>query len=400
MTRFPADRTDWPLILLLWTTGLLVASQFAKVTLTLDSLQLLYAGAPVAYAVSGVAVVGILGGAMAGFVVARFGLRHAVLWACGLSAVLALAQGMALPFWAYMTLRIAEGVGHLLFVVALPTLMASRARAADRSVVMGLWGTFFGVGYALMAVIVPPVEAWGGLRAVFVGHGLLLVAVFPLLWWALPRGIIAKRTPVPDPVEIHRRIYTNPRLAASGLGHGTYTALFIALVAFLPAALGAAWLLVVLPVANLLGTFAAGFLARHVAAPRLVVWGFGISALLFAAMALSGLPAVAVLAFLVTGVVAGGNFAAVPLLNDAPRDQALANGAMAQLGNIGTFSGTPLFALVAGSLWGLAGLSIVICIFGVIVAGYVYRMAARDCPTSAPTGQLRHIAERKVSGPS
>lgn len=182
MTNFPADRTDWPLILLLWTTGLLVASQFAKVTLTLDSLQLLHAGAPVAYAVSGVAVVGILGGAMAGFVVARFGLRHSVLWACGLSALLALAQGLELPFPAYMTLRIAEGVAHFLFVVALPTLMASRARAADKSAVMGLWGMFFGVGYALMAVIVPSVEGWGGLQAVFVGHGLLLVAVFPLLW--------------------------------------------------------------------------------------------------------------------------------------------------------------------------------------------------------------------------
>ncbi|MBR3371264.1 MAG: MFS transporter [Rhodobacteraceae bacterium] len=378
MTNFPAERTDWPLILLLWTTGLLVASQFAKVTLTLDSLQLLYPSAPVTYAVSGVAVVGVLGGAMAGFVVARFGLRHSVLWACGLSALLALAQGLELPFWAYMTLRIAEGAGHLLFVVALPTLMAARARAVDKSVVMGFWGTFFGVGYALLAVIVPPVEAWGGLQAVFVGHGLLLVAVFPLLWRALPRGIVAGRTSVPNPVEIHRQIYTNPRLAASGLGHGTYTALFIALVAFLPAAMEAAWLLLVLPIANLLGTFAAGFLSRHVAAPRIVVWGFGISALVFAAMAVSGLPSVAVLAFLATGVVAGGNFAAVPLLNNAPRDQALANGAMAQLGNIGTFSGTPLFALVAGSLWGLAGLAIAICLFGVIVAGYVYRTACRN----------------------
>lgn len=378
MTNVSADRTDWSLVLVLWTTGLLVASQFAKATLTLDSLQLLHPGAPVAYAVSGVAVVGILGGAMAGFVVARFGLRHAVLWACGFSAALALAQGMELPFWAYMTLRIAEGIGHLLFVVALPTLMASCARPADKSVVMGLWGTFFGVGYALMAVIIPPVEAWGGLQAVFVGHGLLLLAVFPVLWWALPTGVLARRTPVPNPVEIHRQIYTNPRLAASGLGHGIYTSLFIALVAFLPAALEAAWLMVALPIAHLLGTFAAGFLARHVVAPRIVNWGFGISGLLFAVMAASGLPAIAVPAFLATGVVAGGNFAAVPLLNDTPRDQALANGAMAQLGNIGTFSGTPLFALAVGSVWGLAGLSIAICLFGVIVAGHVYRMAARS----------------------
>lgn len=396
MTNRPADRTDWPLILLLWITGLLVASQFAKVTLTLDSLQRLYAGAPVAYAVSGVAVVGILGGTMAGFMVARIGLRNAVLWACGLSAVLALAQGLALPFWAYMTLRIVEGVGHLLFVVALPTLMATRARLADRSVVMGLWGTFFGVGYALMAVIVPPVEAWGGLQAVFVGHGLLLVAVFPLLFWALPRGVLAQHSPVPNPVEIHRRIYTNPRLAAAGLGHGTYTALFIALVAFLPARMDAAWLFVALPIANLTGTFAAGFLARYTPAPRVVVWGFGLSALLFAATAASGLPAVAVLAFVVSGLVAGGNFAAVPLLNAGPRDQALANGGMAQLGNIGTFTGTPLFALVAGSLWGLAGLSIAICLFGMIVAGYVYRCALRSPPAADLQEGLGHSSLPRV----
>ena len=66
----------------------------------------------------------------------------------------------------------------------------------------------------------------------------------------------------------------------------------------------------------------------------------------------SGLPAVAVLAFLAMGLVAGGNFAAAPLLNASPRDQALANGAMAQPDNIGTFSATPLLALVAGSLSG------------------------------------------------
>lgn len=91
--------------------------------------------------------------------------------------------------------------------------------------------------------------------------------------------------------------------------------------------MGAMWLLLVLPVANLLGTFAAGFLSRHVATPRIVVWGFGLSALLFALMAASGLPAVAVLAFLAMGGV-------------------------------------------AGSLWGLAGLSMVICMFEVIVAGF------------------------------
>ena len=363
------------MVLLLWTTGLLVAAQFAKVTLTLEALQAVYPASPVAMAVSGVAVVGVLGGAMAGFVVAHFGVRRSVLWACALSAGLSLLQAVPMPFAVFMGLRIAEGVGHLLFVVALPTMMAALARPHDKSVVMGLWGTFFGVGYAVLAVIVPPVLAWGGVAAVYAGHGLLLALVFPVLWAALPR-VMAARSAIPNPVALHRTIYTNPRLAAAGVGHGIYTSLFIALVAFLPAALGAAWLTLLLPIANLSGTFAAGFLARKVAAPRLVVIGFAVAGLLFVLMAATGLASVALLAFFATGVTAGGNFAAVPALNDAPKDQALANGAMAQLGNIGTFSGTPLFAIVAGSLWGLTGLSLAICVFGVIVAGFVYRRAS------------------------
>lgn len=367
-------QTHWAMVLLLWTTGLLVAAQFAKLTLTLDALQAVYPAAPVAMAVSGVAVVGVLGGAMAGFVVAHFGVRRSVLWACALSAGLSVLQAVPMPFAVFMALRIAEGVGHLLFVVALPTMMAALARPHDKSVVMGLWGTFFGVGYAVLAVIVPPVLAWGGVAAVYAGHGLLLATVFPVLWAALPR-VMAARSDIPDPVAIHRAIYANPRLAAAGVGHGIYTSLFIALVAFLPAALGAAWLTLLLPVANLVGTFAAGFLARRLAAPRLVVAGFALSGVLFVAVAVTGLASIALLAFFATGVTAGGNFAAVPALNAAPKDQALANGAMAQLGNIGTFIGTPLFALVAGSLWGITGLSVAICVFGAFAAGFVYRRA-------------------------
>lgn len=50
----------------------------------------------------------------------------------------------------------------------------------------------------------------------------------------------------------------------------------------------------------------------------------------------------------VLGLVQSGSFAAVPQLNASINDQALANGAMAQCGNLGNSLGTPLFlSLVA-----------------------------------------------------
>ncbi|MCF2903749.1 MFS transporter [Octadecabacter sp. CECT 8868] len=372
--------THWPMIVLLWATGLLAASQFAKISLTFDELQAVYPNGSVALAVSGVSVVGILGGAMAGYFVARIGARRAVLGAVVFSAIVSLSQGISLPFWLFMVTRIAEGFGHLLLVVALPTMMAALARPNDRSVVMGLWGTFFGVGYALMALAVPSVLAWGGPTAVYMGHGVLLAGLFPLLWIALPQ-VMSGKARMPNVVEVHRAIFSNPRYFAPGLGHGIYTSLFIALVAFLPATLDAIWLTAVLPLANLSGTFVSGFIARVLPASRLSIGGFAVAAVLFAVLGLTGSVGVALLALFATGVTAGANFAAVPEFNTRPEDQARANGAVAQIGNIGTFTGTPVFALVAGSLWGLVGVSIAICLAGVVYAGFAYmraRMSAEN----------------------
>lgn len=368
------QRTNWALIGLLWTTGLLAAAQFAKLTLTIDGLQVVYPDASVPLAVSGVSIVGILGGALAGFFVARIGARRAVLWAVICSALLSLVQGIDMPFAAFMSTRILEGFGHLLLVVALPTMMVTLAIPADKSVVMGIWGTFFGVGYAVLALVIPTVEAWGGVRAVYVGHGVLLAALLPVLWMFLPR-IMAGGAPVPNVFAVHRAIYSLPRFFAPGLGHGIYTSIFIALVAFLPAALNAPWLTAVLPLANLSGTFASGFVARRISASYLSVGCFAVAGVLFAILAVTGSIAVALCAMIATGLTAGANFAAVPEFNHTPEDQARANGAMAQIGNIGTFSGTPIYALVAGSLWGIAGVSIAICVAGVVFAGLAYRAA-------------------------
>ncbi|WP_044043805.1 MFS transporter [Octadecabacter antarcticus] len=376
-------KTKWPLILLLWTTGLLAAAQFGKLTLTLGALQALYPNGSVPLAVSGVSIVGILGGALAGFFVSKIGVRRAVLWAVVMSAALSILQDLEMPFAAFMATRVLEGFGHLLLVVALPTMMVALAKPSDKSVVMGIWGTFFGVSYAVLALIVPDVQAWGGVHAVYLGHGLLLAILFPVLWWILPR-VMAGGGAMPNVVAVHRAIYSSPRYFAPGLGHGIYTSIFIALVAFLPSALNAKWLTAVLPLANLSGTFVSGFVARKIAASKLSVWGFVVAGVLFTVMGATGSIVVALCAMFATGLTAGANFAAVPELNDAPRDQARANGAMAQLGNIGTFSGTPIFALVAGSLWGIAGVSIAICIAGAVFSGLAYRAARQAAPRAVP----------------
>ncbi len=364
------DRTPWALILMLYGGGLLAAGQFAKVSLTLAPLALAYPGWPVAFAVSGVAVMGIVLGVMAGGLTARIGPRRAILGALILSALAGGTQAVLPDFPILMALRVIEGLGHLVLVVAIPTLMAGLAAPRDRGVVMGLWATIFGAGFALAALVVG--EDPG---AVFFWHGALCLGLALVLWLMLPRLEVPLR-PAPR-LSDHARIYTTARLYAPALGHGIYAFLFLAAVTFLPTALGALWLAPVLPLVAISGSLASGFLARFIAPALLVTGGFAGMAGLFAlALVLPGWGAGLVMAaMVVSGVVAGGGFAAVPWLNRAEDGRALANGAMAQLGNIGTFAGTPvLAALGAGASLHMA---ITVGVFGAGATALAYRAAMR-----------------------
>ncbi len=367
-------RTPWAVIAALYGAGLLAAGQFAKISLTLGPLAQSYPGWPVAFAVSGVAVMGIVFGVMAGGLTARIGSRRAILGGLVLSAVAGGCQAVLPPFPILMALRVAEGAGHLVLVVAIPTLMAGLARPQDRAVVMGLWATFFGVGFALAAVVVGQ-----NAGAVYGGHALLCAILAAGLYRVLPAGAVAGQ-PWPR-LSDHLAIYADPRLFAPALGHGIYAFVFLAAVTYLPVALDAAWLGPLLPLVGIVGALAAGGLARRTGPGGLVVGGFLAMAALFAGALIwpGGAAGLSVLAMLISGGVAGAGFAAVPWLNPTEAARAKANGALAQLGNIGTFAGTPVLAAlgVAASL----PFAIVVGLFGAGVTAIAYRAArSRNVP--------------------
>ncbi|MFW5655708.1 MAG: MFS transporter [Roseicyclus sp.] len=351
---------------------MLAAGQFAKVSLTLGALAEVYPGAPVAFVVSGVAVMGILFGVLAGGITASIGPRRAILAGLVISAAAGLAQGLLPAFPLLMGLRVVEGAGHLLLVVAVPTLMAAVAAERDRAAVMGLWATFFGVGFTLAALVIGA----AGPGAVFATHGGLAAGIGLILWIMLPRGLAPERRALPRLAD-HLAIYTTPRLFAPGLGHGIYALLFLAMVTYLPGALGTPWLAPVLPIVGLSGSLMTGPLARRIPPSRLVSGGFAALGLLFALTALAGplAPGVAILAMALSGIVAGAGFAAVPWLNGTNADRALANGALAQQGNVGTFSGTPILAALG--LGAALPLAVAICAAGALATTLAYGAARR-----------------------
>lgn len=355
------DDTHWRLVWLIWGAGLGAAAQYGKISVMFDRLPQVYpdAGTGLGFAVSLVGFLGILLGVVAGVLVARVGYRRALLWALIVGAAMSLVQAFFPPLPVFLASRVIEGAAHLAIVVAAPTMIAQISAPRHHGIALTLWGTFFGVAFAILA--------WGGLPLVDAyGPGVLMFAhaaymlfIAAVLWPILPR-IVAQAEPVnmQELLGAHRRIYSSVRIGASAFGWLFYTACFVSVLTVLPPFLDEsvrAFVLGAMPLASILVSLTLGvWLLRHISAVAVVVLGF----LACAACAVClwiwpGDPRGALALGLGLGLVQGASFASVPELNATAQDRALANGGMAQLGNLGNTLGTPLMvAIIAGFGYG------------------------------------------------
>jgi nitrate/nitrite transporter NarK len=80
------------------------------------------------------------------------------------------------------------------------------------------------------------------------------------------------------------------------------------------------------------------------------------------------------------GIVQGASFAAIPVLNPRPADRAAAAGAIAQLGNLGTTTGTPLLAAMLAGMGpvGVALFAGPFCLLGIVVHHWQAARRARN----------------------
>jgi len=380
--------TNWPAVLLLWLIGLLAAGQFAKIAVMLPEVAALYeAGTQAAWAISMNGIAGLIFGATAGAVIARVGPRRALVAGMVLGGVMSLGQALTMGFEVLLFLRFVEGFAHLAIVIATPVLMVNAAARRHHTVVMGLWGMFFGVGFALSASLAPGLLALGGVAAVLVAHGgalLVMAALVPLLVDRIPPATPERRSWLAE----HVAIYTNPRLLAPGLGFLWHTFMFLALLTFLPplVAPGQVWFAGALPLVALGGTFVGGVIARQISPRWIASASFAGTAVLMIALWLAppgAQMALALLLIAVVGFAPGAMFAAIPVLNDDPRDQARAGGALAQMGNLGTTSGPAIYAVVLASagLGGIAALTVLLCVVGIAALALVFGRIVSIAPS-------------------
>ncbi|RVT85160.1 MFS transporter [Rhodobacteraceae bacterium CCMM004] len=359
-------RTDWGRVLLLWAAGLGAAAQYGKVSVIYDQLGAVWPGAgpAVAFAVSLVGAVGVLLGVVAGVLVARIGYVRALIGALWLGAAMSAWQATLPSFGWFLVSRVVEGLSHLPIVVAAPTLIAGLSARRDAGLTMSLWGSFFGMAYAILVFGGLPLARAAGVSGLFAAHALTMAALAIAVQAAVPRRP-SRPAAIPGPADLlrhHGRIYGSPWIGAAGIGWLFYTFCYIGLLTLLPPYIAPEWRAPVvgaMPLVSIVVSLTLGvvLLRRHDAV-TVGLFGFFAGAAAAGALILwPGSPAICLALAGALGLVQGAGFAAVPQLNAETADRAAAYGAMAQTGNIGNTLGTPVLALVlalAGHAVGMA----------------------------------------------
>lgn len=364
------------LVLLLWLAGLGAAAQFAKFAVPFSFVRAQYpeAGAEIGWLLTVISALGAVLGMTAGVLVARVGLGKTIIIALLLGGGISLWQATFPSLTIMLASRLVEGASHLMIVVAAPTLIAQIASERYQGLSMTLWSSFFGVSFAVMAWFGLPFVAAKGLSNLLVGHGIFMVLIAAILAIAL-NASKSTRTITTAPfslglvVQQHIVAYKSPAIVAPALGWLFYTLTFVSLLAVLPDLLpasGRAATTGAMPLVSIaVSLVVVSALLPRFSAISITVGGFVLSAavvlLFFAGVPL---PYVCIGLFAVLGLVQGASFAAVPELNSTAQTRALANGAMAQMGNLGNLIGTPILLTIlahagpAGMLLTVAGLYI------------------------------------------
>lgn len=369
-------------VLALWAAGLGAAAQFGKISVLYQTLQAMYAthaGAGIGLMVSIVGIVGLIFGTTAGLFVAKIGPRRAILGALALGAGVSLIQSSFPAYPLMMLTRVLEGVSHLTIVVVGPTAIAGVTSARHQGLAMTLWASFFGVTYAALAYFAPGLVATQGAGALFVLHGVWMLLCFAALFALLPRDPVHPARPGQgNLLAQHAAIYKSPFVAAPAMGFVCYTVTYVAVLTLLPAAVTPGWgsfTGVAMPLVSIAVSLTLGvWLLSKIAAFRLVQAGFAVAILASLGLWITwgqGAPeaAFALLMAAALGVVQGASFASLAQINPSVEARAAGAGAIAQLGNLGTTTGTPLLAslLSQAGVSGLAGFLIGFSALGIAI---------------------------------
>lgn len=387
-------KTQWLEVILLWAAGVSAAMQFAKFSVSFDALLEHYqqSATITGMSLSVVGIAGLIFGVSAGMIASRFGYLRVLVGALLLGGALSLVQSFLPPFNLLLVTRLLEGFSQLGVVVAAPTLIAKLSAPQHKSLTMGIWGTFFGVAFAVSGGLGKSILEAQGLDALLLSHGVLISSIGIILFFILRKNPVLILPPVVgDQGSILAqmvRIYKNPRALLPSLVFLFYTCTLVSILTYVPSLISDQALhksmLVILPLLSTSGTFLAGAIAQYIMRPQrvalLAYLGVALGAIGILFLSHSPWLFASVLGGLVLclGMIPGASLAMIPNLARNPAEQAQGYGLLAQFGNLGATIGPPSYAalMTLFGLQGIVSLVLLMCCCGVLFSVLAARFKA------------------------
>jgi MFS family permease len=270
------NETHWPRVWIAFLAGCIGAFQigktFAALALIIDELGLSLVQAGLVLSLF--SLIAAFAGAGFGLLSDRVGHLYMALTGLLVSAGGTFLGATASGIEVLLLSRLIEGLGFILAIVALPSLISRSTTDRSRPLAMGLWGAFMPAGIGISMLITPPLLELHGWRGLWNDVGFII-----LLWCSIL--FIAFRSTASKP-GIHlgtsdfiaNVLRLGPLLVVAGFI--CYSSLYQSLTAFLPTILvtdysvplaQAARFGALVVVGNVIGNVSAGWLIGRGFAP-------------------------------------------------------------------------------------------------------------------------------------
>ena len=333
------------------------------------------------FLLSMVQMAGMLGGVFIGLAADGFGLRRSMLLGQLVLASASLTGAWATQPVELLVLRALEGLGFLLVVLPVPSLIRQLVPPSRLALHLGLWGTYMATGTSLVLAGGPVLMAVVGWQGLWVTLAVVSLAVAGWLLRRVPsdaaRRAAAAAATASANAAAPARVQWSARLRDTLTSWGPwrvaitfsmYSSQWLAVIGFLPSIYAqaglsgqvAGLLTAFACLVNVIGNVAAGrLLHRGVCARHLLYAGFvamGLTAFVAFSPLTAEAPVVRYLAvvifFAVGGLIPATLFALA--VHVAPNEHTVSTtvGWMQQCSSTGQFLGPPLVAWVAGAAGG------------------------------------------------
>lgn len=345
------------------------------------------------------AVLGLIGGAPAGALVAAVGDRRALLIGLGTMTFAGAAGAMAGSYPILLGSRLVEGFGFLLTIVAGPALLQRVTTSAQRDMAFSLWSCFMPCGIALAMLAGPLFQTW---QSFWWSSSGLAAAAAVLVALCAPRGGSPGDFAPGRMIEGIRRLLCAKGILSLAIGFALYSLMFFALFSFLPVLLmermevsyrNAGLLAALASAINVSGNLAAGFLmARGADRASLIAVAGGIMGASGICIFLGFLPALPTLLLCllfsaVGGLIPATLLACAPLLAAQAALVPIAVGLIMQGSNLGQLIGpVAVGSATAAFGWSAAGAVVLIAAIAINLVALrlrpVFAAAKRDAVTA------------------